>query len=148
MVTKRETSLKEVKVPTVGWFALAICLRGDYLASLSILSKYGNFHDLLQPKTFVVLRLLRENHNFVLCPCSCRKLLLMTSNTYQEIIVSHGLANLLQQICSRQFSKTQDKKFTSQKKENTNQCSSDVCSTSKVSTGQKKKKTKEWAKRR
>jgi hypothetical protein len=64
----------------------------------------------------------------------------MTSDTYQETIVSHDLANLFQQICSGQFSKnTRQEIHITKKKTQIN----DVCSTSKVSTGKK-----EWAKRR
>jgi hypothetical protein len=60
----------------------------------------------------------------------------MTSNTYQETVVSHELPNLFQQICCRQFSKIQDKKFHITKKK---MQISDVCSTSKVKHWQKEK---------
>jgi hypothetical protein len=58
----------------------------------------------------------------------------MTSDTYQETIVSHDLANLFQEICSGQFSKkTRQEIHITKKKMQT----SDVCSTSKVSIGKK-----------
>jgi hypothetical protein len=58
----------------------------------------------------------------------------MTSDTYQETIVSHELANLFQQILFQTiFYKTRQEIHITKKKMQI----SDVCASSKVSTGKK-----------